>query len=460
MIYESENCDIQMAITGDSLITRAMSVFREERFLKMVELLRNADVSFTNAEMLFNNYEDPPTHIPGGTYLRADPKIINELQWLGIDIVGCANNHAYDFGENGVLTNIDYLDAAGLPHAGTGRNLGEASAPRYIDTPKGRVALISTTTSGPPGARAQDQWRDGMGRPGANMIRYTTQFTVDRTSFDAIRRLSEKLGFEAQKAERRAAGWHGAVVEDTDTEFYLPDLHSHWQYPVPNGYRFVVGETFATHFLPNMEDIERNLQRIRDARRMADWVIVSLHNHEDGTSPDDPSDMVINFAKDAIDAGADVFAGHGPHRDRGIEIYKGRPILYSLGHLILENETVFQMPLDNMLRAGVKGWEGTPADFYDVRSGQEHLDEWKGMAAEPFRWRNAIATITFTAKKLKEIRLYPIDLGFKRPRSQRGRPLLAEGEVAQEVLQLFKRLSEPFGTKVDIEDNQGVIRFS
>jgi hypothetical protein len=128
--------------------------------------------------------------------------------------------------------------------------------------------------------------------------------------------------------------------------------------------------------------------------------------------------------------------------------------------LILENETVFQMPLDNMLRAGVKGWEGTPADFYDVRSGQEHLDEWKGMAAEPFRWRNAIATITFTAKKLKEIRLHPIDMGFKRPRSQRGRPLLAEGEVAQEVLQLFKRLSEPFGTKVGIEDNQGVIRFS
>lgn len=457
MLYESESRDIRMAITGDSLITRAMSVFREERFLKMVELLRNADISFTNAEMLFNNYEDPPTHIPGGTYLRADPKVINELKWLGIDIVGCANNHSYDFGENGVLTNINYLDAVGMPHAGTGRNLGEASAPTYIDTPKGRVALISATSSGPPGVRAEDQWRDGMGRPGANVIRYTTQYTVDREAFDAIRRLSEKLGLETEKANNRMAGWRGAVSQDSDTEFFLSDLHSHWQYPVPNGCTFVVGDTFKTRFIPNAGDIERNLQRIRDARRMADWVIVSLHNHEDGKTPDEPSDIAVTFARAAIDAGADVFAGHGPHRDRGIEIYKGKPILYSLGHLILENETVYQMPRDNMLRAGLTDWEATPADFYDVRSGQEHLDNWRGMAAEPFRWRNAIASITFQADQLKEIRLYPIDLGFKRQRSQRGRPLLAEGEVAQEVLQLFQRLSEPFGTKVEIEENVGVI---
>lgn len=110
------------------------------------------------------------------------------------------------------------------------------------------------------------------------------------------------------------------------------------------------------------------------------------------------------------------------------------------------------------MRRNALGWEATPADFYDARSGREHLDEWKGFGEEPFRWRNAVATVTFKAKQLEEIRLYPIDLGFKRPRSQRGRPVLAQGEVAHRVLDLFQRLSLPFGTRVDIQEGVGVIR--
>ena len=115
MLYEAESGDITMAITGESLITRAMSVFREKRFLTMREQLHDADVRFTNAEMLFHNYEDPPTHRPGGTYMRCDPKHIEDLKWLGINMVGCANNHSYDFGENGILTNISHLDEYDMP---------------------------------------------------------------------------------------------------------------------------------------------------------------------------------------------------------------------------------------------------------------------------------------------------------------------------------------------------------
>ena len=149
MLCESESGDVTMAITGESLITRAKSVYREPRFLKMHDLLHSTDVRFTNAEMLFHNYEDAPTHRTG-TYMRCDPEFIKDLQWLGFNIVACANNHAYDFGENGVLTNIRYLDEARMFHAGTGRNLADATAPTYMDTPKGRVALISATTSSQP----------------------------------------------------------------------------------------------------------------------------------------------------------------------------------------------------------------------------------------------------------------------------------------------------------------------
>ena len=326
MLYEAESGDIQITVMGDSIITRSMSVFREERFRSLVEVLHSGDVTVTNAEMLFHNYEDPPTARPGGTYMRADPKLIGELQSLGVKMVACANKYSYDFGEKGILTNIRHLDEYDMPHAGTGHNFSEARSPTYLDTPRGRISLIPVTSSGPQGMRAGEQWRDGTGRPGANLLRYTTRYTVDRPVFDALRRMSEGLGLEEFKAHRGANPWQGKFEEDTDTQFFLPNLNNEWQYPEPNGCMFALGETFETQHIPNGEDVEGNLQRIRDARRQADWVIVSMHTHENGKTSDDPSDLIVAFAHDCIDAGADVFSGHGPHVDRGIEVYKGKPI--------------------------------------------------------------------------------------------------------------------------------------
>ena len=61
-----------MALTGDCIITRKLSVYDEPEFLKMIDLIRSADVAFTNLEMLFHDYEPYPMHQSGGTYMRAD----------------------------------------------------------------------------------------------------------------------------------------------------------------------------------------------------------------------------------------------------------------------------------------------------------------------------------------------------------------------------------------------------
>ena len=448
MLYESESGDILMAITGESLITRSMSVFREERFLKMKDLLSSADVAFTNAEMLFHNYEDPATHRPGGTYMRCDPRFIEDLHWLGINIVGCANNHSYDFGENGVLTNIDYLDEAGMPHAGTGRHLAEATAPTYIDTPKGRVALISATSSGPAGGRAGEQRKDVAGRPGANVIRWTTEWTVDRQAFEALSRISGELGWHEASAHLRERG--GADIEQPDTTLYLMDQPQYGEDPAT---KIVLGESFERHTKINQQDLERNLQRVRDAKGMADWVLFTIHNHEGGKTVEEPSDHIKVLAHAVIDAGADVFMGHGPHQDRGIEIYEGKPIFYSLGDFILQNDTVLLVPHENMLRYDL-GWDTTPEEFYSARS----ANETKGQTVQPIRWQSAIAMVTFRGKQFKELKLYPVDLGHGRPRYQRGRPLLAEGVVSKEILGRFQRLSKPFDTEIAIEDGVGVVR--
>jgi poly-gamma-glutamate synthesis protein (capsule biosynthesis protein) len=67
------------------------------------------------------------------------------------------------------------------------------------------------------------------------------------------------------------------------------------------------------------------------------------------------------------------------------------------------------------------------------------------------------AVCRFNEKKLREIKIVPIDQGFGRPRPQRGRPLLAEGEAANRVIERVTRLSRRYGTRISNRDGVGII---
>src|SRR5690606_24743556 len=121
-MYQVEKGDFSAALVGEIMPNQSLTVFQEKSFLALRDILRLTDITFGNAETTFHNYEDSPGYW-AGTYMRTDPALIKDIQWLGIDIVSCANNHAYDFGENGVMTNLRYLDQTGLTHAGTGPHL-------------------------------------------------------------------------------------------------------------------------------------------------------------------------------------------------------------------------------------------------------------------------------------------------------------------------------------------------
>lgn len=79
---------------------------------------------------------------------------------MGFDGVSTANNHAYDFSEGGFLRTLEHLDDIDIPHAGGGTDLDHARAPAYIDSPRGRVALMSGTST------YYEISRAGLGRPG------------------------------------------------------------------------------------------------------------------------------------------------------------------------------------------------------------------------------------------------------------------------------------------------------
>jgi len=178
-----------MALTGDSVITRRLSVYQEPEFLDMIELLRGADLAFTNLEMLFHDYEPYPMHQSGGTYMRAAPALVDELVWAGFDTVSRANNHTGDYGTLGMDLTTRRVRDAGLLQAGVGQGLAEA-----------RVALISVASTFPDHSRAGRTRGDIPARPGLNPLRFSTTYVVPRERLESLRSMMQELGMDPPAA--------------------------------------------------------------------------------------------------------------------------------------------------------------------------------------------------------------------------------------------------------------------
>ena len=451
MLYQSEKGEISVALLGDAMPTRRLVSFAEEPYLALVDLLRDADATLANLEGTVRRWDEGTPGITEGTYVTIPPVCLEDLKWMGVNLLTCANNHSFDFGEGGLMASIAHLDAAGIVHAGSGANLAEARAPGYLDTPNGRVAAIAMTATFRPWNRATPQRPDMGGRPGINPLAHSARYTVDSDAFAALRRISQGLGFErAKERDRRHFFGSHDIPDEAAEEIRL------------FGQTFVMGDEFAVETRVDAADMADNLRWIREARRQADWVVVSFHSHEFGgrglmtarsrADIEELADFTREFAHAAIDAGADVFVGHGSHTLLGVEVYKGKPILYSTGNFIFQNETIPAFPAQAYSRFDL-GMEATPADFLDART----ENDTKGHPASPAFWQSAACICRLRKEGGGELRFYPIDLGYGRPRPQRGRPLLADEKVAATVLEGLQRLSRRYGTELDIDGRVGIV---
>ena len=208
------------------------------------------------------------------------------------------------------------------------------------------------------------------------------------------------------------------------------------------------------------DDVEGNLSSIREARRSADVVIVQLHNHEwDPVSGSlaVPPPFVPTFARAAIDAGASVFVAQGSHAPlRGLELYRGRPILYDPGDFVKMGRTIPLQPGDFYLRPDYSPEARTAVTFGEGLAA-------KAAADRPFNPRPAyskepgvlVALCHFSSTlEFQELELVPASF-LSAPRSALGAPTLATGQAAEAVLRHLQELSVPFGTEIGIEDGRG-----
>ena len=108
-----------------------------------IDLMNGMDLMWINNEFTYSNRGEP---LYGKAFtFCADPSNVSYMKDLGVDIVGLANNHTFDFGEDAFIDTLTTLENADIPYVGAGRTLDEAAAPVYIETNGFTIAYVAAS---------------------------------------------------------------------------------------------------------------------------------------------------------------------------------------------------------------------------------------------------------------------------------------------------------------------------
>ncbi len=421
---------------GDMLIQRLIPT-DSVGFEKVSNYIKKGDVSFFNLETTIHHGGYPGNQFSGGSYLYAEPKVLNIAKAYGFNMLSFANNHTFDFGYDGLKATLKHVSEAGFVHTGVGMNLDEAAAPVYLETKNGRVALISmtstTSSDNNQAAMAGRQSRRLPGRPGVNLLRIKEHIELTQQEFEVLHSISERCGINANNHILRSEG-------------FLPPTTNNDVAELGSKIDFVCGEKTQYHTKPNETDMARLEDSILDARNQADCVLVSIHAHElAGDSKETPAEFLVEFAHRAIDMGAHAVLGHGPHLLRPLEIYKNCPIFYSLGDFVLHNESTPVAPEDLYEKYGMDS--SVPlSDVFRKRS----KDYTVGLLSDDKMLEAIIALFEMEDGRLNHLELFPIALGIGEPRYRKGDPSFC---TDRGIIERYAKMSEPYGTKISQNEN-------
>ena len=352
---------------------------------------------------------------------------------MGFDIVARPNNHANDFGPEGLDETSRHLDRAGLQHAGYGPHYWAARSARFHTSERGRVGMVATTAgTSVAAAPGRGEWT---GRGGLSNMGVRQFLMVPAQDFEAVRTLRNHFpngtGFYARGA-------------NSDEQISL--LGNEFRKAGPD-----VREAYFDYEM-NPTDLRDILAAVREGKLRSDFITLAIHSHDfrdtrggyrgEGIAEAEHLDTnpsvasyLEELARSAVDNGADLFQGTGVHVLRGIEIYQGKPVFYGLGEFLRQRDV-----------GGLAG-RGDPG-----------RDTCEGCPF-PVKYESVIAVSEFQGGRVAEVRLYPIELGYDSPRmAHRGIPRLVEGDTARRILERLQELSAPYGTRITISGDVGYIR--
>jgi poly-gamma-glutamate capsule biosynthesis protein CapA/YwtB (metallophosphatase superfamily) len=260
---------VSLLIIGDIQVQRRADP--ATAFVHLKDTLRRADLVYANLEGVLVKSQGPDGDIPDKKgWQHPGPEGALALKNANVHVVGVANNVAY--GRQNILDTLKVLDAHGIAHVGGGRNIEEAHKPAIVE-------------------------RRGVT---FGFLQYTARWY----------REDEQIATATEPGVARILSKDGVTIDP--------------------------------------RDLERLKNDIRQLRSKVDIVVVSHHNRDGGTPvqfgpaarprPSARADRTRaeeyqkQFARVALDTGADLVFGHGTHTVQGVEVYRGKPILYAVGH--------------------------------------------------------------------------------------------------------------------------------
>ncbi|WP_194409820.1 CapA family protein [Microbacterium cremeum] len=236
-------------------------------------LLAPAADTLRGADLVIGQLEIP--HVHDGVVQTTDvpavpgpPSALDALADAGFGILTLAGNHVYDFGAEGMRETVRHCHDRGLRTVGTGETIDDAFEPEIVEVAGTRIAVLSVNCVGP-----RESWATTL-KPGAAYVEVVTHY------------------------EPRGANPGGP-----------PRIHA-----------------FA-----EASSLRRFVAAVTDAAARADAVIVALHKGLVHV-PVDIAAYEREIAHAAVDAGATAVIGHHAHIFKGVEVYRGRPILHGLGN--------------------------------------------------------------------------------------------------------------------------------
>lgn len=245
----------------------------ETLFDQVGGILKSGDLSFCQLECTMTEKGVLRTD-KGNPIHRVSPNNVKALTYAGFTVVSIAGNNAMDYGIDAFLDTKDLLERHGMTVVGGGANLDEARRPVVVDAHGLRFAFISACSILPGGYAATEK------RAGIAPL-------MVKTYYEPIENIYEQPGTPAKTI------------------------------------------TIVDH-----DQLGVVLDSIAKAKASAHFVVASFHWGVHWIY--DLAMYQPEVAYAAIDAGADLVIGHHPHCLQPIDVYKGKPILYSLGNFAFE----------------------------------------------------------------------------------------------------------------------------
>jgi poly-gamma-glutamate synthesis protein (capsule biosynthesis protein) len=371
-LLQEQPGDVIVTAVGDLIFNQQIShLLRPER-RQLLRILQEADVAYGNLEFSLN--ARPDLQRPFYNF-RADPEFAWELAATGINLVSMSNNHALDFGPEGLAECLRALDHAAIGHAGAGLSLAAAreAETRKVQSQKLRFGLLSY------------------------MRYWTARYRCGDPSSACLATIDP--------AEILVAGADGAVT--------------------------AVDGVLAADVAAMEDDVVL-------AKRHHDVVMVALHNHDRshhrayGIQDTTPANDEIMYRR-AVDAGADLVLGSGPHVLRGIEIRNGKPILYSLSNFVYQYRTPDKIPVDLIHQRDGEIERPANVSVWDRRDPERIFE-------------TVVARMTYNGGSLRRLELIPVTIDDEGPLY--GVPRLASERRGAAIIALLQRLSLPYGTTI------------